>query len=147
MRRMLKLSGGLSWGLSWRLIFLLGAGIVLGRVGGPAIAAEYQGKNIDGRKFPAQAYLYETGGVFEVEVEFKQNRATLYFANGSRQTLRLNQAVITDPARIEGWGMPFNFQVGGFLRLGIVQSDLGNLQPSRQLEGRWQIRIKGKDWP
>lgn len=133
------------WGLTCGGMVILSNGLI-GFNFQPAIAAEYQGKNIDGKKFPAQAYLRETGGLFDVQVEFKQDQAILYFGQGSRQKIRLTQPVITDPSRIEGWGMPFSVQVGGKVQLGILEGDLeSNPQQPRSLEGLWQIRIKAAD--
>jgi hypothetical protein len=134
----------LSWGLILGMTVILTPAAIMGK---PAIAAEYQGDNIDGRTFSGQVYSFETGGVFDVEVVFKQKRATLYFVNGSRQTILLNNPVITDPADIVGWGKPFAFGVGGGLRIGIADDDLGNTGPPRPrpFEGLWRISLKAED--
>ncbi len=108
-----------------------------------AQAAEYQGKNIDGQTFEATAYSYETGGLFEIQVRFKKRRATLYFANGGRQTIRLNQSIIADPKHIEGWHRGF-LTIGGLLSIGVADNSDNNLQPPRPrpLEGFWRISLK-----
>ncbi len=108
-----------------------------------AIAAEYQGQNIDGQRFAATAQSRETGGVYDVEVEFKGNKATLYFEGGSRQRIRLNQAVITDPKEIYGWGRPFTLNIGGVFNIGLTDRLPDNLEdPSpRPLAGYWRIRL------
>lgn len=85
----------------------------------PAIAAEYQGQSIDGRRLPAKVYSYGTGGVFEAEVEFKGNLATLYFVNGGQLVIRLNQSTIRDPKNIIGYGNVGQFPLGRALSIGI----------------------------
>lgn len=110
----------------------------------PAIAVEYQGKNIDGRKMAAKAYYYKTGGVYKVQVLFKQNRATIYFLNGEQITIRLRHRVITDPSSIEGFNNPGLFNIGGIFGAGLDYGNLGNRQPfeSRSLEGLWTINLE-----
>jgi hypothetical protein len=85
----------------------------------PAIAAEYQGKTIDGERLPAKAYSYATGGVFEAEVEFRGNLAILYFVNGSQLAIRLSQPMIRDPKNIVGFGHVGQFPLGRALSIGI----------------------------
>ncbi len=70
----------------------------------PTLAAEYQGKTLDGRKLAARVYSYNTGGVYDAQVEFKGYLATVYFANGGQLLIRLNQRTITDPSNILGYG-------------------------------------------
>jgi len=45
----------------------------------PARAVEYQGRNIDGVKLKGKAWFSETGGVYDVMVLFKGNRATIFW--------------------------------------------------------------------
>ncbi len=113
-----------------------------------ATAAEYQGKNIDGKTFEATAYSYETGGRFDIQVRFQDQRATMIFANGGQTTLRLNQAVITDPYAIEGWKRGF-ITLGGLLSIGVADNSDHNLQPPRPrpLEGFWRISLKENQIP
>jgi hypothetical protein len=104
-------------------------------------------KNIDGRKLAAKAYYYKTGGVYKVQVLFKQNRATIYFVNGEQITIKLKHRVITDPNRIEGISSPGLFNLGGVFSAGIDYGNLGNRQPfeSRSLEGLWTINLEKTD--
>jgi hypothetical protein len=115
-------------------------------MGSTAIAAEYQGKNIDGRRFKGQVYSYETGGIFEVEVEFHKKQATLYFVNGSQQTVRLKQSKILDPKGIEVWSRGF-FTIGDIFSLGVADNSSDNLQPPRPrpFEGFWRISLQDTD--
>lgn len=112
----------------------------------PAHAAEYQGKSIDGRKLDAQAYSYETGGLYDVQVQFKRNRATIYFASGSRETIRLNQENITNLGSIEGHDPgPLSIGVGRvFFGLGIADSSFDNPQSpqTRPFKGFWRISLQ-----
>jgi len=112
----------------------------------PAIAVEYQGKNMDGRKFAAKAYYSNTGGVYKVQVQFKQNRATIYFSDGYQTTIRLRNRTITDPNDIEGVGRPGLFPIGGIFSAGLDfnNNNIGNLRfpGSRPLEGFWRISLQ-----
>lgn len=85
----------------------------------PAIAAEYQGKTIDGKRLPARAYSYATGGVFEAQVEFRGDLATLYFVNGGELAIRLSQPMIRDPKNIVGYGRVGQLSPGRALSIGI----------------------------
>ena len=108
-------------------------------------AAEYQGHNVDGQKFAAKAYSYETGGTFDVQVKFRNKKATLYFVNGGKQVIGLDRREITDPQHIVGWGRPFGIRLGGFLNLGLSDNrSLTNLEPtgSSSFEGLWSISIE-----
>ena len=116
----------------------------------PAMAVEYQGKNIDGRKLAAKAYYYATGGVYDVEVRFEHKRATIYFIGGAQTTIRLRQRVITDPNDIEGFGKLGHFPLGGILSVGLDYDN--NLVGDRQLSGShplagfWRISLKPTDF-
>jgi hypothetical protein len=111
------------------------------------IAVEYQGKNIDGRKLVAKAYYYKTGAVYKVQVRFKQNRATIYFVNGEQVTIKLRHRVITDPSRIEGFGSPGLFNLGGIFSAGLGYDNLGNSRHLglQSLEGFWRISLEQTD--
>ena len=110
-----------------------------------AIAAEYEGRNIDGRTFEAQVFSYETGGLYDIQVEFRKKRAIMTFAGGSKQKIRLRNPVITNPQQIEGWGRPgLTF---GIFSIGLADDSTNNLQSPRPrpLEGFWRIRIRAED--
>lgn len=109
-----------------------------------AIAVEYQGKVIDGQKFDATAYSHESGGTFNVKVQFKNKQATLYFVNGGKQTIRLDSREIEDPQEIVGWGRPFGVRLGEFFNVGLSDNrDLHNLEPTgtRAFEGLWTLSL------
>jgi hypothetical protein len=128
---------------------LMALALMVGSVGANltplAQAAEYQGKNIDGQRWAAKAYSYETGGVFDIQVEFQKKRATMYFVNGSRKTIRLKRAEITDHKNIVGWSLGV-VNIGGILGIGISQ-DNGNREPPRPrpFEGLWRIMLNGSE--
>jgi len=50
----------------------------------PALAVEYQGRSLDGKKLPAKVYNYATGGVYDAQVRFEKQRATIYFSAGTK---------------------------------------------------------------
>jgi len=106
----------------------------------PVSAVEYQGQNIDNRMLDAKVYSYATGGVYDAQVRFRQNEATIYFVNGDRLNVRLSQRVITDPSDIQGFGRIGFFNLGGIF-LGLDNNDFGN----RQLAGYWKISLKQID--
>ncbi|MFQ4143826.1 hypothetical protein [Chlorogloeopsis sp. ULAP02] len=113
----------------------------------PATAAEYQGRNIDGKKLAAKAYYYATGGVYNVQVRFKDNRATIYFDGGSQTTIRLKQRAIANPNHIEGFGKLGQFPLGGILSIGLDNDSnfIGNSQLSDSpLAGFWRISLDSK---
>lgn len=85
----------------------------------PTSAAQYQGKTIDGRKLPVKVYSYATGGVFDAEVEFKRDIATLYFVGGSQLLIRLNQPTIRDSNNILGYGRVGQLPLGRSFSIGI----------------------------
>ncbi|HAA29185.1 MAG TPA: hypothetical protein DCE56_17650 [Cyanobacteria bacterium UBA8553] len=109
----------------------------------PAVAVEYQGKNLDGKKLTGQAYFSETGGVYDVQVLFKRNRATIYFVNGSQTTIKLRQQVITDPSDIQGVGGLGRFDLGGLLSIGL---DSGEHPIGKPLQGFWRISLDLTDF-
>jgi hypothetical protein len=110
----------------------------------PTLAAEYQGKTIDGRKIPAKVYSYETGGVFEAQVEFNGNFATIHFVNGGQLRVRLNQSQIKDPNNILGHGRVGQVALGRFLSIGLAGDNpsTGGIRISAG-SGRdlWMIRL------
>lgn len=112
----------------------------------PAMAVEYQGQNIDGKKLAAKAYYYATGGVYNVQVSFENRRATIYFSDGNQTTIRLRQRVITDSNNIEGFGKLGQFPLNGTFSVGLVYDTnlVGNSQPqqSHPLEGMWRISLE-----
>ncbi|PLZ94332.1 hypothetical protein CEN45_13865 [Fischerella thermalis CCMEE 5198] len=114
----------------------------------PATAAEYQGKNIDNKKIDAKAYYYATGGVYEVQVSFKQNRATIYFNGGYQTTIQLKQPDITDPNEIEGFGKLGQISLSNTFSIGLEYDS--NLVGDRQLsssplEGFWKISLDASE--
>ncbi|MDM9383044.1 hypothetical protein QUB80_20325 [Chlorogloeopsis sp. ULAP01] len=114
----------------------------------PTTAAEYQGRNIDGKKLAAKAYYYATGGVYDVQVRFKDNRATIYFDGGSQTTIRLKQRAIADPKNIEGFGKLGQFPLGGIFSIGLDRDNniIGNPQlADSPLAGLWRISLDSKD--
>jgi hypothetical protein len=115
-------------------------------VANSAIAAEYRGKSIDGKRFAGKVYSYETGGVFDVKVEFQNKKAVLYFVNGGQQTLRLKRAEIRDPRNIVGWGRGF-LNIGGIFSVGVADDSSGNTEPPRPrpFEGFWRISLNEAD--
>jgi hypothetical protein len=115
-------------------------------LGNSAIAAEYHGKNIDGRRFAGKVYSYETGGVFDVKVEFQNKKAVLYFVNGGQQTLQLKRAEIKDPRNIVGFSRGF-LNIGGIFSVGVADDSSSNTEPPRPrpFEGFWRISLNEAD--
>jgi hypothetical protein len=111
-----------------------------------ALAVEYQGQNIDGKKLPAKVYYYATGGVYNVQVSFNKRRATIYFADGNQTTIQLKQQVITDSKNIEGFGKLGQYPLNETFSVGLVYGNdfAGNGQPqqSNPLEGFWRISLE-----
>ncbi len=109
----------------------------------PTRAVEYQGKNIDGSKLTGVAYFSQTGGTYNVMVMFKQNRATIFFANGSQITIKLRQQVITDPSNIEGVGGLGQYYLGDSFSVGLTSGDnsIGN-----PIQGFWRISLDLTDF-
>ncbi|MCP6761946.1 MAG: hypothetical protein NHB32_25070 [Fischerella sp. CENA71] len=116
----------------------------------PVKAAEYQGKNIDGKKLAAEAYYYATGGVYDVQVSFKDNRATIYFNGGYQTTIQLNQPKISDPNKIEGYGKLGQIPLSDTFSIGLEfdNNEVGNSQllPSSPGEGFWRISLDSTEF-
>lgn len=109
----------------------------------PAFAAEYQGKNIDGKKFAAKAYYSETGGVYNVQVKFKAKQAIIYFAGGSQTTIKLRNRIIIDPSNIQGFGRLGQVYLGGIFSAGLNYNNLGDRPPQfSPPEGFWRITLE-----
>lgn len=109
-----------------------------------ALGAEYAGKNIDGRTFPAQVYSYETGAIFDAQVQFKQNQVTIEFPAGGRLTARLQQPVIRDLRQIEVFGSPGRIHVSNFFSIGFnygASSDNLTTSSPNSLGNFWRISI------
>ena len=110
----------------------------------PARAVEYQGKNLDGIKLPAKVTSYNTGGEYDVQVQFKQNLATIYFAHGGQTTIRLTQRVITDPTKLEGIGKLGQVYLGNVFSVGLdfdrSTSDVA-AAATPTTDYRWSIRL------
>jgi hypothetical protein len=106
-------------------------------------AAEYNGKNIDGKKLAATVYYQETGGTFNVQVEFQGNQAILYFVNGSQQILQIQEIVISNPHQIYGWGRSLSLNIYGIFNIGLVEirREIGESFTARHLEGFWTINL------
>ncbi|UBF24572.1 hypothetical protein K9N68_23200 [Kovacikia minuta CCNUW1] len=114
----------------------------------PAFAVDYQGKNIDGRKLPARVYSFKTGGVYDAQVQFKQNLATIYFANGGQLMLRLNQKRIADPNKILGYGRAGQLPLGRSLGIGLNFDEglTGSLAiGAGRLDDLWNISLNPSD--
>ncbi len=109
----------------------------------PARAAEYQGKNIDGVKLKGKALLAETGGVYDVMVLFKGDRATIFFVNDDQITIKLRRQVITDPNDIEGIGGLGQYYLGGPFSVGL---GWGDNPIGKRLQGFWRIRVDLTDF-
>jgi hypothetical protein len=108
----------------------------------PALAVEYQGRNLDGKKLPAKAYSYATGGVYDVQVRFEQQRATIYFNDGNQITINLKQPVITDPENIEGIGKPGYYPLSRNFSIGLDSGNDAQSFESDPLEGFWRISLE-----
>jgi len=109
----------------------------------PARAVEYQGKNIDGFKLKGKALFSETGGVYDVMVLFKGNRATIFFVNGDYITIKLRKRVITDPSDIEGLGGVGQYNLGGPFSVGLGSGDNPIGKP---LQSFWRISLDLTDF-
>ncbi|WP_421655960.1 hypothetical protein [Leptothermofonsia sp. ETS-13] len=110
----------------------------------PTLAADYQGRTLDGRKLTAKVYSYNTGGVYDAQVEFKGDLATIYFANGGQLLIRLNQRTITDPSNILGYGRIGQIPLGRSLGVGLRSDNglTGGLTLSAgRLEDLWRINL------
>jgi hypothetical protein len=120
-------------GLTLLALFLLSA---------PALAVEYRGRNLDGKKLAAKAYYPSTGGVYDVQVRFERERATIYFASGSQITIQLKQLVITDPKNIQGFGKPGYYPLTRNFSIGLESGNDAQAFESEALEGFWSLSIE-----
>ncbi|BCL40071.1 hypothetical protein [Nostoc sp. MS1] len=113
----------------------------------PAVTVEFKGQNIDGQRLRAKAYYYATGGVYKVQVIFNKQQATIFFEDGNKITIQLNNSVITDSNNIEGFGKLGQYRVTNGLSIGLVydndwiNASGSQLQQSNALEGLWRISL------
>jgi len=113
----------------------------------PALAVEYQGKIIDGQKFTGTVYSYQTGGLYEAQIEFDGGQAWIYFAGGEKVRVTLHQRVLTDLAGIEAYGRPGYLALGRSFSVGLG-SDSGDnwgTPATRALAGYWRINLDAKE--
>ncbi len=73
---------------------LLAAGVA------PLRAAVYQGRIVDGHRYHASIVNYDYGAYDNVEVQFHGDRAFVYFPEGGRLVLILEEEEIQDPHHI-----------------------------------------------
>ncbi len=116
----------------------------------PAVAIEYQGKNIDGRKLPAKAYNYSTGEEYNVQISFDANRATIYFNDDTRTTIWLSQRVISNPKDIKGFEKLGQFPVDETFSLGLYSDTISarNEEPvnSTPIETFWKLSLESAEF-
>jgi hypothetical protein len=66
-------------------------------------AAEYNGQNIDGVVYDAEAFSYETSKYYNVSVEFDGDEAIIFFHNGGHIRVTLDDEEIDDPHSISAF--------------------------------------------
>lgn len=69
----------------------------------PTHSAEYNGRNIDGERFSANAYSYDTSKWYNVTVVFDGDEARIRFSNGHTLKLDLDDEEIDDPHNISAY--------------------------------------------
>jgi hypothetical protein len=112
----------------------------------PISALEYQGRNLDGQKIAAKAYYQRTGGVYNVQVRFNGNRATLFFDHGGQITIQLRQSIVTDLNNIQGRGRLGHVPVANSLSLGLeMNENEGKIPRNSPLNDLWQLSISPED--
>src|SRR5215472_10568499 len=62
----------------------------------PALAADYQGRNLDGTRYSAFARSFVTGKYYPARVVFDQNQANVLLESGERLNLVLEDERIDD---------------------------------------------------
>jgi len=109
----------------------------------PLLAVEYNGKRIDGQTFSAKVYSYETGAVYDAQVQFDHNQVTIQFPGGSQMIGRLQQSVIRNPGQIEVFGSPGRIPLGNVFSIGLSNGFSGDnfANPSSSLSNYWRISI------
>ena len=78
-------------------------------------AAEYNGRDIDGESFSCTAFSYNTGKYYYAQVEFYGDEATLFFSNGGRVVLTIDDEEIDDPSSISA----FDYKRGAYWDLEV----------------------------
>ena len=67
---------------------------------GPAGAATFQGRSVDGRRYQASVLNNDWGRIDDVEVRFHSEHAYVYIRGAIRLVLILDDEEIADPHRI-----------------------------------------------
>jgi hypothetical protein len=65
-----------------------------------SIAAEYQGRNVDGHRYRGSVSNNDYGLYTNVEIKFQGDRAYILLASGARLILNLDEEEIVDPHAI-----------------------------------------------
>lgn len=116
----------------------------------PAVAVEYQGRNIDAKKLPAKAYNYSTGEEYNVQISFDVNRATIYFNDDSRTTIWLSQRVISDPKDIKGFEKSGHYPVDETFSLGLYSDTISarneDVPNTTFTETFWKISLESPEF-
>jgi hypothetical protein len=66
-------------------------------------AADCNGEDIDGALIHATAFSYATGNYYNVTVRFSGDEVTVYFPNGGRRGLTMDDEEIDDPTSISAF--------------------------------------------
>ncbi len=82
---------------------------------GRLLAAEYQGRDIDGETFDCTAFSYGTGNYYFGQVEFDGNEAIFYFSSGGHIILTLDDEDIEAPDSVPA----FDYKRGVFWELDV----------------------------
>ena len=88
-------------------------------------AAEYKGRNVDGRSFSATAFSYDTGKYYYGEVEFNGTEATFTFSSGKSVTLEIDDEEIDDPSNISA----FDYEAANYWDLDVDGVDSSSRVP------------------
>jgi hypothetical protein len=78
-------------------------GLAIAAASSTAIAADYQGSEVDGQQYNCTAFSYQTAKYYYLTCEFSGSEVILYFPKGGHISVSMDDEEIDDPSSISAF--------------------------------------------